>query len=49
LYKNARVFIAVDAVIRTVNFRSFLADPFFLVFDFQRLCMMVATESFVLG
>jgi hypothetical protein len=45
LYKNAWVFIAVDAVIRTVHFRSFLANPFFLFFDFQPLCMMVATET----
>jgi hypothetical protein len=49
LYENARVFIAVDAVIRTVHFCLFLADPFFLIFDFQPLCMMVATETFVLG
>jgi hypothetical protein len=49
LYEKARVFIAVDAVIRTIHFRSFLADPFFLFFDFQPLCMMVATETFVLG
>jgi hypothetical protein len=49
LYENARIFVAVGAVIRPVHFRSFHAFFLFFVFQFQSLCMVVATEAFVLG
>jgi hypothetical protein len=48
LYENAWIFVAVNAVIRPVHFRSFRALFFFFVFQFQYLCMVVATEPFVL-
>jgi hypothetical protein len=48
LYENARIFVAVNAVIRSVHFRSFCALFFFYVFQFQSLRMVVATEPFVL-